>query len=170
MTSGDVKLAACPTCRYHPVSVNATACPKCGEPITASTKSAMIQGVEEQRERAAREAEERRAFQAREAEKLRELSERNRKIAEFEKRLLKCNHCGGSFPPYSGHHHMTPQGLVGVEFEPFSEVEEIYRTLGWKCDKCGVYDLHPGTHNRYMHPSPTVEKAWRPPSGFGGNF
>jgi hypothetical protein len=55
MTSGEIKLAPCPSCSKD-VSVNAAACPNCGEPITASIRSAMIRGVEEQRERAAQEA------------------------------------------------------------------------------------------------------------------
>jgi hypothetical protein len=124
MTSGDVMLAACPACRYEPLSVNAAACPKCGEPITASTKSAMIQRVLAQRERAAREEldekerlkkseelknQEREARLKRDAEIKQKETEILVKIdalwKDYNKVLVKCPVCSGSYTRNSGHDH-----------------------------------------------------------------
>jgi rubredoxin len=116
MTSGEIKLAPCPSCSKQDVSVNAAACPNCGEPITASIRSAMIRGVEEQRERAAQEAleaEERRKkseeLQNREREARLKVAAINQKIDALmearPKALIKCSVCGGSYTRHSGHEH-----------------------------------------------------------------
>jgi hypothetical protein len=136
----DIKLAPCPTCRYEPVSVNTAACPRCGEPITANAKSAMIQGVQARQAQAALEAAERFRQKHVARDKLKEERLRQ-KINELQKAyhnlLVKCPVCGNSYTRDSGHKHPVPPSKqrkgadltavrrrLGVAFAPLTEEEK----------------------------------------------
>jgi hypothetical protein len=195
VTSGEIKVGNCPACGYYPVSVEAAYCVKCGHPISASTKSAMIRGVEENRERAAREAEERRKKDEESRKRNAEIAAgKRRKTEEFEKRLLKCNKCGRSFPANSGHYHiddspkkawllsdypnspavwqiLEPSG--GLAFESHKEYQEKLKTLGIGeyCNVCNEYFLgDEAAHKRILHrpSSDSPYRSYGPGMGLGG--
>jgi hypothetical protein len=183
MTRGEIKLAPCPSCSKKDVSVNAAACPNCGEPITASTKSAMLRGIEQRRKR----DEEYRAFIAREQEEFRKLYEYSQKVKELAKKLeVKCNTCGKSFasPEYSLHGHWDngepwhttdkPREWVRLDESPvqrkakmerntfIAEVEEMGHTYCSACER--FYPKNP----KHYHSSSSSSRSYAPGVGISG--
>jgi hypothetical protein len=92
MTNQEIKMSPCPVCSYR-LSVEATACVKCGHHITAETKNSMIQ-VEEERQRILREAKEARDKEWEELErKSKERREITARHAEHQTHVGGCSEC-----------------------------------------------------------------------------
>jgi hypothetical protein len=158
MTPGEIKLAPCPACKST-ISVEAPQCLKCGHPITPSTKSAMIQGVLAERERAAREAEESQARWAREwarrNEEIRDVEYANQTLAALRTRLMvQCRVCGHS--QRGSTHHFHPEHGGWVTTQPSDEQRKLeveFKALEEKIIRLGGVLCKKNPNHGYYHKS-----------------